>query len=106
MTQCLTKQLMFREASGCLVEKPECGYALKFGFSFVCCHPEHTKFHADVVGALTKKESGKLYDSLKRQRRDEFIANLDEPGKKYFCYETDFLGQPVAVEDQTERLAA
>ncbi|MDD5284377.1 MAG: hypothetical protein PHD54_00845 [Desulfuromonadaceae bacterium] len=84
MKECLTKQLLFREISGCLVEKPECGYAHKFGFSFECHHPDHTKFHVHAGCAEAKDGIDELYDTLKRKRRDEFIATLDETSKRYF----------------------
>ena len=95
MNTCLTKELVFKEVSGCLVENPTCGFAQKFGFSFVCRHPDHVKFHAHTSGALTLREVIERYDVLKEKRRDEFIANLDEEKRRIFCFKTDFLGQPI-----------
>lgn len=85
MEKCLTKPLVFRKGSGCLVEKPECGFANKFGFSFVCRHADHAKFHAHVVGVLTENEASELYDMLRQKRRDAFVAGLDEVSRKFFC---------------------
>jgi hypothetical protein len=85
MNKCLTKPFMFRKGSGCLVEKPECSFANKFGFSFVCRHADHVKFHAHAVGALTEDEASELYDTLRQKRRYAFIASLDEESRIFFC---------------------
>jgi hypothetical protein len=85
MEKCLTKPLLFRKGSGCLVEKPECGFANKFGFSFVCRHADHAKFHAHVVGTLMEDEASELYDMLRKKRRDAFVAGLDEENRQFFC---------------------
>lgn len=98
MKRCLTKQSIFKDVSGCLVENPECAFACKFGFSFMCAHPDHTKFHAHVTGDMTKDDARELYDILKRKRRDEFIASLDEESRSYFCQITDFFGTPMPSE--------
>ena len=84
MEECLTKQLLLLGASGCLVEKPHCGFADNFGFSFLCGHPEHTKFQAHAAGVLSHEEITARYDALRRNRRDEFTAKLDEQSKGYF----------------------
>ncbi|GEM_PF-1070924 len=104
--KCLTKQFVTSEASGCLVETPKCNFAHKFGFSFVCRHPDHSKFHAHTVSALTNGDARELYDTLRRKRRDEFTANLDETSKKYFCHQTDFFGRPLDSMDLNERQQA
>lgn len=93
MKKCLTKKLLFSEVSGCLVEKPECCYAHKIGFSIECRHPEHTKFHADTAGVMSQDEMRELYDALRRKRREEFVVNLDETGRSYFSFRNDFFGQ-------------
>lgn len=95
MKECLTTPFALSEVSGCLVDKPECDYAHKFGFSIVCRHPEHARFHELVADSLTKAEEHELYDSLRSRRRDEFAASLDESGRRVFCIETDFYGQPL-----------
>lgn len=95
MNNCHTKILLFREVSGCLVESPECGFAQKFGFSFVCRHPEHAKYHVHVTGAMTRKEANERYDTLRIKRRDKFVAGLDESCRSIFCLKTDFHGQPL-----------
>lgn len=102
MTKCLSIQLAIPKVSGCLVDKPECIYAYKFGFSFVCLHSEYMKFDAHLTGKLTKEEALDRYDILRRKRRDEFTANLDEASRKYFCQQTDFFGQPQTNSDLNE----
>ncbi len=102
MNKCLTKEYVSPEASGCLVETPNCNFAHKFGFSFLCRHPEHSKFHAHTAGALTKEDAFELYDTLRRKRREEFTANLDETSKKYFFHQTDFFGRPLDSMDLNE----
>jgi hypothetical protein len=99
MTKCLTIQLALSKVSGCLVEKPECSYAHKFGFSFVCRHSEHKKYYAHLTGILTKKEAFERYDSLRLKRRDEFTANLEKTSRNFFCLQTDFFGQPLSNKD-------
>jgi hypothetical protein len=100
MKKCLTKQLLFNEVSGCLVEHPDCGYAHKFGFSFVCRHPDHTRFYAHTAGAMTRDEVTERYDMLRQKRRDIFVGGLDEDSRRYFCESTDFRGRPMAGKDQ------
>lgn len=100
MKECLTKQSLFPGVSGCLVEKPECNYAHKFGFSFECRHPDHRKFHAHVAGVEKKGEVLELYNTLRRKRRDEYTANLDEASREFFCFEPDVLGQFPAMREQ------
>lgn len=99
MKSCLTRQMAFSSISGCLVEKPECGYAHKFGFSVVCRHPEHEQFHAHVTGVLSEDDARELYDALRRKRRDDFTANLDESGRKFFCRQIDFFGNSLTNID-------
>jgi len=96
MKNCMTRQLLQSETSGCLVENPTCSHAHKFGFSIVCCHPDHTKFHAHVNGNLTKDVSFDRYNMLRQKRREEFTASLDENSRKYFNHQTDFFGLPLS----------
>lgn len=98
MKTCLTIKLL-PEASGCLAEKPECGYAQQFGFSFICLHPDHRQFYAHVSGALTKDEALKRYYRLKHGRREQFVGGLNEKSRRYFCHKTDFHGQPLSALD-------
>lgn len=98
MKNCHTKKLLFREVSGCLVEEPECRFAHKFGFSFVCHHPDHTKFHVHVTGVMSKDEASRLYEELRLKRRNEFVAGLDEECRSIFYLKTDFHGQPLSYE--------
>lgn len=97
--KCLTTQLLLAKVSGCLVEKPECAYAHKFGFSYVCRHPDHAEYHAHIAGTLTKDDALAQYDTMRRKRRDEFTASLDETSRVYFCRQTDFFGLPLANMD-------
>ena len=95
MNRCITKRLIFREVSGCLIEKPECVFALKFGFSFVCRHQDHTKFHAHTCGVMTRSEANERYEMLRLKRRNEFVTNLDDESRRLFCDKFDFLNQPL-----------
>ena len=100
MNRCLTKKLLFNEVSGCLIEKPECGLALKFGFSFVCRHHDHKKFHAHTSGVMTISEANERYETLRQKRRNNFVKNLDEESRRLFCDRFDFHNQPLTyVED-------
>lgn len=83
MENCLTNPMLLKKVSGCLVEKPKCGFAHKFGFSFVCRHPEHAKFHAHKTGALTAEEALERYNTLRQKRRDEFVASQKKTSIKY-----------------------
>lgn len=99
MNKCLTIQLTLLNVSGCLVEKPECDHAHRSGFGFICRHPEHSKFHAHATGELSKQDALERYDNLRRKRRDEFTASLDETSREFFCRQTDFFGQPLSNLD-------
>ena len=96
MKNCITRQLLSAETSGCLVENPSCSYAYKFGFSIVCRHPDHMKFHAHVDEKLTKDAAFDRYNMLRNKRREEFTANLDESSRSYFNHQTDFFGLPLS----------
>jgi hypothetical protein len=80
---CHTKKLLFSEVSGCLSEKPECGFAHKFGFSFVCCHPDHAKFQVHVSGLMSRSEANEKYEALRQKRRDEFMSGLSEQQRTF-----------------------
>lgn len=95
MNNCHTKKLLFSEVSGCLVENPDCGFAHKFGFSFVCRHPDHTKYHIHISGCMTRDEANQRYEALREKRRDEFVSGLDENCRRIFCLKTDFHDQPL-----------
>jgi len=103
MDKCLTIELSLLNISGCLVEKPECGYAHKLGFGMVCRHPDHTKFHAHVAATMTKDEACVLYDKLRRKRRDEFMASLDETSREFFSHQTGFFGQSLQTPEESLR---
>ena len=95
MDKCLTKKLLFEEVSGCLVEKPECGFALKFGFSYVCRHQDHKKFHAHTASIMTSSEINERYETLRIKRHNEFVANLNEESRRLFCDRFDFHNKPL-----------
>ena len=95
MKRCLTKELLSTEVSGCLLETPHCSHAHQFGFSIVCCHPDHSQFHAHAVGTMTTDEASARYAALKQKRRDEFVARLDEESRRYFCLQSDYHGKPL-----------
>jgi hypothetical protein len=92
MNTCLTRQLLNSEVSGCLVEKPECGYASQLGFSYLCRHPEHRKFNALEFGALTRDEINALYEELRQKRRDEFLLKQEEYVRIQFSHQSGFFG--------------
>ncbi len=99
MKNCLTKPILFKEVSCCLVDEPACEFAHSFGFSFLCRHPEHEKFHAHLAGGLTHDEISERYNALKRKRREAFLADLSEEHRNYFCSRADFHGHPIAEPD-------
>lgn len=73
MGECMTRPLT-SEYSGCLVENPSCKFAVRFGFSYLCEHPQHKDFCLD--NSATKQHLGcnELYDELRKSRRQEYIA--------------------------------
>jgi hypothetical protein len=84
MRTCLTQLLLYSEVSGCLLENPSCGHADKFGFSYLCRHPDHAKFNAVASGVLSKNESEELYIKLRNKRREEFLADQNEAVRNLF----------------------
>lgn len=98
MKTCLTMKFL-SGASGCLIEKPQCGYAQQWGFSFICNHPDHAEYNAHVDGCLTRDEALQRYNSLKQKRRNEFIAGLDEESRSFFCHKTAFHGQTLPSQN-------
>lgn len=99
-----TTPFALSEVSGCLVENPECDFAIKFGFSIFCRHPEHASFHAHAAEAESTDKVHILYDTLRQKRRAEFTANLDENGRKAFCLQGDFYGTPKENLDLKQQL--
>ncbi len=89
MSKCLTIRLL-HETSGCLIATPECTYAERLGFSFICCHPDHARFHVHITGNMTNDEALERYTALKRERRNAFLADLSEEHKSYFSYSNKF----------------
>ena len=76
MQECLTKPLT-SAFSGCLVEKPTCNFAVRFGFSYLCEHPRHKDFfqNAPVSGQhADRADHNELYRNLKESRRNEYLS--------------------------------
>lgn len=76
--ECMVKPIN-EEISGCLVETPGCEFAVVFGFSFHCRHPEHRRMAMD---ALSKHRRGDLlqrYCDLREKRRRAFLSQLGMP---------------------------
>jgi hypothetical protein len=96
---CLTKPLLLAGVSGCLVENPQCGYAQKIGFSYMCRHAEHKSFDAELTGGMTPEQTRNLYLTLRQKRRDDFVSGLDEAAREFFCRQTDFFGEPLPDKD-------
>jgi hypothetical protein len=71
METCRTKPLV-ANFSGCLVESPSCGHAVRYGFSFLCEHPNHYLFHAPDDQA----ELNAQYQRLRHTRRKRYYAEL------------------------------
>ncbi|BCS55935.1 hypothetical protein GSbR_12980 [Geobacter sp. SVR] len=69
MSECMTKPLL-TEFSGCLVENPSCGFAVRFGFSYLCEHPRHKDFSLE----RSPVDRNKLYNDLKISRRTEYLS--------------------------------
>jgi hypothetical protein len=92
MNNCLTKKTLSSKYSGCLVEEPQCVFACKFGFSFECCHPDHTKFHAHTTNAMSLEAARNLYETLRQKRRNDFMMNLDEDTRGNFLLQPEMAG--------------
>lgn len=71
MSECLTKPIL-DEFSGCLVEKPSCEFAVRFGFSYLCEHPRHKDFNPEP--SRQDLDHNKLYSDLRVSRRNEFLS--------------------------------
>ncbi len=98
MKKGLTIQLV-TETSSCLHEASECDHAQQVGFSFICRHPDHTQFHAHLDGSLTRNEALQRYVTLKQNRRNAFVAGLNESCRRFFCHRTDFHCRPLPERD-------
>lgn len=75
MKACLTKPIM-QEFSGCLVENPSCRFAVRFGFSYICEHPNHKDFLTRNNESTHQLDHNKLYKELKEARRSEYISKV------------------------------
>ncbi len=72
MNECQTKPLL-PNYSGCLVENPICNHAVRFGFSYICEHPNHKEF---VVTETPDYEPNAHYHTLRESRRQEYISKI------------------------------
>lgn len=74
---CLTKPFngVF---SGCLTENPDCPFAVGFGFSFHCTHPDRHRFAA-AAASLHQGELLERYGELRDRRRQAFLDQLGMP---------------------------
>jgi hypothetical protein len=78
MCECITKPIN-EIYSGCLVENPSCKFAFRFGFSYLCEHPQHKDFYPNNFPSKHHLDHNKLYEDLKESRRNEYISKA----KKY-----------------------
>jgi hypothetical protein len=60
-----------RDCSGCLVDNPACNFAVRFGFSYLCEHPQHMDFHDKSDHRL---DHNTLYNDLRKSRRSEYLS--------------------------------
>jgi len=73
MCECMTKPIR-EEYSGCLVEEPSCKYAERFGFTYMCHHPQHKDFFLSNSPDKQHLDAASIYKGLKESRRNEYIA--------------------------------
>ena len=74
MSECKTTPLL-PKFSGCLVENPLCRHAVRFGFSYLCEHPNHKEY---FTSATPKTEAAAHYRNLRESRRHEYISKIKE----------------------------
>ncbi len=67
MSECITKPLV-SNFSGCLVENPDCRFAVRMGFSYQCSHPDHKSFQG-----TSREELKRRYDNLRESRRNAYF---------------------------------
>jgi hypothetical protein len=75
--ECLTMPFL-PEFSGCLVENPCCGFAVRFGFSYHCEHPNHKQFHPTEDSSVARVELPIIYRNLKEARRSQELGESTE----------------------------
>lgn len=78
---CLTKPMY--AGCVCLADSKDCPFAVRFGFSFRCTHPNKADFYGHLNGRYTMEELREMSQSLKNRRRSEFVEGLDEFGKNF-----------------------
>ncbi len=77
MCECLTKPIM-PDYSGCLVENPTCQFAVRFGFSYHCEHPQHMDFHMIDANFQHQKGHNERYRDLKESRKKEYLFKVKQ----------------------------
>lgn len=75
---CIAKP-MNEKYSGCLAQDPDCPYAVGFGFSFHCEHPDHARLAGIADTPSRRKELSRRYRELRDLRRERFISELGMP---------------------------
>jgi hypothetical protein len=80
-SNCLTKPMY--GGCVCLADSQNCPFAVRFGFSFRCTHPDKADFYGHVKGEYTLDELRELSRRLKDKRRSAFVEGLDEFGRKF-----------------------
>jgi hypothetical protein len=78
---CLTKPMY--GGSVCLSDGQDCHFAVRFGFSFRCTHPDKASFYGHINGEYTLDELRKLSRKLRVERRSQFVDALDEFGRNF-----------------------
>jgi hypothetical protein len=94
-SNCLTRPMY--GGCVCLADSMTCPYAVRFGFSFRCIHPDKSSFYGHIKGAYTVDELRNIEQRLKDARRVEFIEGLDDFAKKFL--QQDKPEVPVVDED-------
>ena len=82
MKKCLTHSAV-AGGSVCLADRHDCVFAVRCGFSYWCTHEDHQRFHGVANGTHTREELLALAASLRRNRREEFMSNLDDFAKTF-----------------------
>jgi hypothetical protein len=80
-SNCLTRPMY--GGCVCLADSMGCPFAVRFGFSFRCTHPDKASFYGHINGEYTLDELRDMDQRLKDIRRSQFVEGLDEFGKKF-----------------------
>ena len=77
MNECLTIPFL-PEFSGCLVDNPDCTFAVRCGFSYHCEHPNHKDFHKKDPTPADRADLINRYKELKEFRRQKYQEEMDK----------------------------